>query len=241
MNAAIPDLRPWFVALRDHARGAARDLVEPFDWKIFWGNDRPVELEVGSGRGLFLLNSALAHPEVNWLGVEIEFKEGRYAARRLQKRSLPNARILGGDARDLIDRFVVDGSVQAVHVYFPDPWWKRRHHKRRLFNLDFVQQAARILPAEGRLHLWTDVGEYFSLACGIVAESELFDAPERPPERPPQNDLDYLTNFERKKRQAGETIRRAVWRRNRKPSPAVRRTERWPLPGRVRREAVPGE
>lgn len=202
----IPDLRPWFLTLADVAEA-------PLDWQAFFGNDQPVELEVGSGRGLFLVNAATSCPTINFLGVEYDFKEGRRAARRLQKRSFPNARILGADARIAIPRLVRDASLAAVHVYFPDPWWKRRHRKRRIFTTEFVAQAARILKPNGFLHAWTDVEEYFGEMQKVVAAQPLFRELPCPAERAASNDMDYHTSFERKKRKLGLPIYRAQWQR----------------------------
>lgn len=202
---APPDLKPWFLV--------HEDLNGPFDWKAFFGNDNPVELEIGTGRGLFLLNSALARPETNFLGMELDYKEGRYAAVRYQKRALPNVRILGGDAKAAIKKFISTGSLSAVHVYFPDPWWKRRHHSRRMMTPEVVTEILRMLKPAGHLHFWTDVEAYFQLTEELLAKFSEFQILAKPEERPAEHDLDYLTNFERKKRQAGLPIYRGVWQK----------------------------
>jgi tRNA (guanine-N7-)-methyltransferase len=201
-----PDLRPWFLTLSDIP-------APPFDWGKFFGNDNPVELEVGSGRGLFLVTAATARPQTNFMGIEYDFKEGRRAARRLQKRALPNVRILGADARIVLPRYVPDGSLAALHVYFPDPWWKRRHQKRRIWTPEFVEQAARMLRAGGLLHAWTDVEEYFHVIVELVAAHAAFQPLSPPAERPAAHDMDYHTSFERKKRKLGLPIYRAQWTR----------------------------
>jgi tRNA (guanine-N7-)-methyltransferase len=200
------DLRPWFCTLDDLP-------PPPFDWQAMFGNDHPVELEVGTGRGLFLVNAATLQPDTNFLGLEYDFKEGRRGALRLQKRDLPNARVVGADARLVIARYILDSSVAAAHVYFPDPWWKRRHHKRRIFNAEFVTQMARILRPGGLLHAWTDVEEYFGIITDLVAAHPAFRALSPPDERAPEHDMDYHTSFERKKRKLGLTIYRGCWQR----------------------------
>ena len=201
----IPDLKPWFQTLDD--------LGGPLDWEAFFGNARPVEIDVGCGRGKFLVDAATAHPNVNYLGIEIDYHEGRRGARRLKKRSLPNARVLGGDVRRAFDRYVPPGSVAAVHVYFPDPWWKRRHRRRRVFTDQFVEQIARVLRPGGELHVWTDVEDYFGVIKALVDHHPAFEPLPPPDERPPADDLDYRTSFERKRRKAGATIYRGRWRR----------------------------
>lgn len=203
---AIPDLRPWFVTLDDLP-------PPPFARSSLFPGELPVELEIGSGRGLFLVTAATARPDTNFLGVEYDFKEARRAARRLQKRALPNARILGADANVVLAKYIADRSIAAAHVYFPDPWWKRRHHKRRIWNPGFVEQMARILPPGGQLHGWTDVEEYFQVIVELVAGNPAFRLLPAPAERPALHDMDYHTSFERKKRRLGLPIYRARWER----------------------------
>jgi len=199
------DLKPYFLTLHD--------LDGPLDWKTFFGNDHPVEIDVGSGRGLFLVNAGVEHPEINYLGIELDYKEGRRAARRIQKRQMPNVRVLGGDVRAAFDRFVPPGSVSAVHVYFPDPWWKRKHKRRRVFTDDFADRLVTVLQPGGIVHSWTDVEEYFGVISALMDHHPAFVPLPPPPERPPQHDLDFQTSFERKKRQLGCTIYRGCWRK----------------------------
>ena len=108
---------------------------------------------------------------------------------------------------------VPSASVQAVHVYFPDPWWKQRHHKRRLFTPEFVAAVARALRPGGRLHFATDVEDYFQRAQQLLrAAPPLHELP--PPDaKAPAHDLDYLTNFERKFRKQGKPIYRTCYER----------------------------
>jgi tRNA (guanine-N7-)-methyltransferase len=200
------DLAPYFFTLRDVPQA-------PLDFAAVFGNEHPLEVEVGTGRGLFLVNAGTTHPATNFLGIEYDFKEARRAARRLQKRELANVRILGADANIALPQFLPDICAQALHVYFPDPWWKRRHKRRRVFNSEFLNQAARILVPGGLLHAWTDVEEYFGVMTALVAANPAFAALAAPPERQAVHDMDYHTSFERKKRKLGLTIFRARWER----------------------------
>ena len=199
------DLRPYFLTLGD--------LDGPIDWTAFFGNEHAVEIDVGSGRGLFLVTAGAAHPEINYLGIELDYKEGRRAARRLKKRETPNVRVLGGDVRVAFERFVRPGSVSAVHVYFPDPWWKRKHKRRRVFNDEFVGQLALVLKPGGLVHSWTDVEEYFQVIEALMDHHQAFVKLPHPDERTAEHDLDYQTSFERKKRQLGSSIWRGCWRK----------------------------
>ena len=95
------------------------------NWAEVFGDDRPVEFEVGSGKGLFLANAATAHPDHNFLGVELAKKYAQRAAERVAKLELTNVRVYPGDAKAFLAQRVGPSSLAAVHVYFPDPWWKR--------------------------------------------------------------------------------------------------------------------
>ena len=180
----------------------------PLDWPIIFGNDNPVEIEVGSGKGAFLVATAPAHPAVNFFGIEIVRKYQFYCATRVAIRGLKNVRMAGCDARPLLRDRVPPASVQAIHVYFPDPWWKKRHHKRRVFTPEFVDSCAKALRPGGRLHLASDVAETFALM------TELCDAhPDLRRVAEPETTagtVEYMTNFERK---ATTPIQRAVYQR----------------------------
>jgi tRNA (guanine-N7-)-methyltransferase len=182
----------------------------PLSWIDVFGNDLPVEIEVGFGKGLFLLTTSGARPQVNFLGIEIDRKYQLYAATRLIKLGRRNVKLACADARVFLAERVASGSVQAVHVYFPDPWWKRRHVKRRLFTPGFAQVVAAVLRPGGRLHVATDVPDYFALVQDALERTKLERLP-APDAREPAHDLDYLTNFERKFRKAGKEIHRGEW------------------------------
>lgn len=207
--SAPPDLKPWFQVIDD--------VPCPLQWSEFFGNNHPVELDIGCGRGLFTFTASTSNPGTNYLGMELDFKEGRRAARRLQKRDLPNARIIGGDCRVLLEKIIPANTVAAAHVYFPDPWWKKRHKKRRLFTDEFVDLLYRVVEPSGFVHSWTDVEDYFHVISGLMDHDQRFAKCEPPRERAAEHDMDYQTSFERKKRKLGLPIYRGLWQRDARP------------------------
>jgi len=183
----------------------------PVSWPACFGNDHPVELEIGSGKGLFLLNAARADPTHNFQGIELSRKYARLAAERLAKHGLPNAKVWPGDARLVLPRHMPSAGLRTVHVYFPDPWWKKRHKKRRLFTESLVAEVQRILEPGGELRVASDVAEYFTVIRDLIAAAPRFQERLVPEPKTPEHTLDYLTNFERKYRLEGRPIYRAVY------------------------------
>lgn len=188
-------------------------LPRPWSVQELFGRDALLEVEVGSGKGLFLRTAAAARPEVNFLGVEIAPRYARFAAAGLAKRGLANAMIVVGDAAELFGDLLPDAALAAIHVYFPDPWWKRRHKRRRVLRETIVHDFERTLQPGGSLHFWTDVEEYFQTGLALFAESTRLLGPLPVAERPAEHDLDYHTHFERRTRLHGEAVYRAQFRK----------------------------
>jgi tRNA (guanine-N7-)-methyltransferase len=189
------------------------ELPTPWDTAALFGRHAPLEVEVGTGKGLFLAAAAEAAPEHDFLGIEVSRKYAHHAAGRLAKHGQTNACLVHGDALQVFRERLPDASLAAVHVYFPDPWWKARHKKRRVMNAAFVGDIERTLVPGGRLHFWTDVQEYFETTVELIKEATHLEGPLAVPERPPQHDLDYRTHFERRTRLSGEAVYRAEFLR----------------------------
>jgi tRNA (guanine-N7-)-methyltransferase len=183
------------------------DPPAPLEWSRVFGNEAPVEIEIGCGKGLFLITAGQERPGVNFLGIEIERKYHLFTANRVAKRMLRNIRLACADARSFLRDCVPARSVRGVHVYFPDPWWKKRHHKRRLFTEEFAGECARVLQEGGQLEVMSDVPEYFAVIKELLAKQpRLMLQPEA------EHAGEYRTNFERKYRLAGKPIHGASYR-----------------------------
>jgi tRNA (guanine-N7-)-methyltransferase len=183
------------------------------NWAALFGNDKPVEVEVGMGKGLFLLTAATTRPDTNFFGIEIARKYQLYATTRFAVRGLPNVKTVCADARWVFRQFVPAGSVAAVHVYFPDPWWKARHKKRRVFTSEFAADAARVIATGGKLLIATDVEEYFGVITGIMRAMPQFREVGTEVSTAPVEEAGYQTNFERKARAKGTAVWRATYGR----------------------------
>jgi tRNA (guanine-N7-)-methyltransferase len=179
------------------------------DWKDIFGNDHPTEIEVGFGKGLFLLESSITRKETNFLGIEISRKYQLFTAARIAKRTLTNVRLAKADARSFLSQHVRAGSVAAIHAYFPDPWWKKRHLKRRLFTHDFVRQCERVLCPGSSLNLATDVQEYFDVICKLIQSCTRLSPTTAAPGSPSDNG--GRTNFEQKFRLQNRPIRASTF------------------------------
>ena len=209
-RVSMEALAPYLLDVPHPRSPRWRELAQtsqPLNWPALFGGDRPVEIEVGFGKGMFLLNAAQARPEVNFLGIEIERKYVLLTAARLAKHGIANVRLACTDARWLLKECVAAGSVQALHVYFPDPWWKHRHRKRKLFTAEFAAACARVLLPGGSLYFVTDVEPYFEDTCTMVARQNLLRRAADAPTAPASSA--FLTHFERKYRAEGRTIHQA--------------------------------
>jgi len=185
------------------------ELPCPWDPERLFGRRAPLEVEVGSGKGLFVRGAAADRPDVDFLGIEITRKYAEFSAAGLAKRALPNAVMVIADAVRVFSELLPDDSLAAVHVYFPDPWWKKRHKKRRLMCPSFVSQVQRTLSPGGQLHFWTDVEEYFQTSLELLAAETGLEGPIEVAEAPAEHDMDYRTHFERRVRGQGEPVYRA--------------------------------
>jgi tRNA (guanine-N7-)-methyltransferase len=179
----------------------------PSTSSTLFGNDRPLELEIGSGKGTFLLLESGARPEVNFLGIEYARRYWIFAADRLRRAERTNARVVLAEASGFVRDFIEAESLSAIHVYFPDPWPKTRHRRRRLIQTPFIQLLASKLKPGARLSIATDHQDYFEQIQLSVRRSPLIETEFAPTQAALGSEL-VGSNFERKYRREGRSFYR---------------------------------
>jgi len=187
-------------------------LLLPFDLRehaqplASFADPRPLEIEIGCGKGKFLIARAEANPDVNFLGVDLAWKWMKYAVTRSEKRGLTNIRFIKYDARMLVKHGLPDASVSVFHIYFPDPWPKRRHRKRRLVNGAFLALLYDRLRPGGLVELATDYHDYYLQMREAIAQSGVAWRDERMTTDARPFSADAMTNYEIKYAAAGRRL-----------------------------------
>ncbi|MEM8737952.1 MAG: tRNA (guanosine(46)-N7)-methyltransferase TrmB [Planctomycetota bacterium] len=193
-------LRDWFGFGDPPATAGAPPEVP----EVPEGPARDFDLEIGSGKGTFLMQQAGLEPGVDFLGIEWAKAFWRHAADRARRHALPNVRLLWADATVFVRNYVGDASLRCVHIYFPDPWPKKRHQKRRTVQAPFLRELHRVLRPGGEVRLATDHADYFTWMQDHAGRVEaLFERrPFVSPDSAGEGEL-VGTNFERKYRREG--------------------------------------
>ena len=175
---------------------------EPLNPQQIFGRGAPLVLEIGSGMGETTAQIAQANPQTDFIAVEVHGPGIGSLLKRIEAMGLTNLRIIRHDAVDVLETMIADGSLAGIHLFFPDPWPKKRHHKRRLVQPPFIALAARKLAPGGYLHAATDWPDYAAQIDEVLSSNALFerkDANERKG-RP-------LTKFERRGIDLGHPVR----------------------------------
>ncbi|HEY0157777.1 MAG TPA: tRNA (guanosine(46)-N7)-methyltransferase TrmB [Thermoanaerobaculia bacterium] len=170
------------------------------DLEQLFGNRNPVILEIGSGKGRFLISTATERPDLNLIGIEKALHYHRLIRDRVLKRDLTNIRLINHDAFLVMRDMLPDESIAEVHVYFPDPWPRGKHQKRRIIRPEALREMRRVLVPGGSGIYVTDHQEYFEAAAPSV-EAEF-----RSERRVPGPDDPPRTNYEAKYRKEGRAI-----------------------------------
>jgi tRNA (guanine-N7-)-methyltransferase len=170
-----------------------------FEFEALFGNANPVALELGSGKGRFLMNSGVSRPDVNFLGVEKNLHYYRVIEKRLTRAGLPNTRIVNHDALRVLGEMIPEASIAEVHIYFPDPWPRKREQKRRLVRPEIAELLLRAMRADALGVYVSDHLEAFTAGREVLMH--YFATDDRDPlDTPPR------TNYEAKYRAEGRTI-----------------------------------
>ncbi len=193
--------KPGRFLLPDITPGEQLDLAKVFPASP----SQPVEIEIGVGKGTFIVDRAGRRGDVNFLGIEYAKSYAVYVADRLGRAGLENARMLCADAGAIFAQALGEASVMRVHIYFPDPWPKRRHNIRRLIQPAFIAHVRRVLKPGGQLLLVTDHRDYFEQ---MLRTMNNFPGLARTPYPNLHDDTPYIvgTNFERKYAKEGRPI-----------------------------------
>jgi tRNA (guanine-N7-)-methyltransferase len=191
------------------------NILRPEMWtqaipiKDVFPDGHPLELDIGCGKGRFLLARAAANPEINYIGIDRMTGRIHKVDRRIARAELTNVRILHTEAAAAVQHLFPQSSVSAAYVFFPDPWPKRRHHRRRLFGSDFMDSLHRLLKADAVLHVATDHTDYFAHIAKVITADPRFEPSEvielREEERT-DFEIIFLGN--------GEEISRGAWRKS---------------------------
>ena len=174
------------------------------DWARDFGRAAPLELEIGPGRGAFALDHAARHPDIDLVLIETRRSDCELIRARVQKRGLRNVMVLQGDARLLVPRIFPLRSLAALHVQFPDPWWKKRHRKRRMVDVDFAIRMRELLAPGAIVDFRTDVPAYAREGEQSWLEAGFEKLPDERPE--------VLSTRERRYAIGGQRVFRARFR-----------------------------
>ena len=178
-----------------------------FNWECIFGNTNPVCLEIGFGMGDSLVKQAAANPHINYLGIEVHTPGVGSCLLKVEEQQVSNLRIVSRDAVEVLDLNIPDASLSAIQIFFPDPWPKKRHHKRRLFQPQFLEALRNKLKLDGYLHLATDWQNYAEHMLDVLNGNPNFENLSESGDYIPRPDSRPQTKFE----QRGVKLGHGVW------------------------------
>lgn len=177
------------------------------DYSAVFGNDQPVILEIGFGNGASLLQMAQQAPQHNFIGVEVHRPGVGKLINDAQKAGVHNLRVFCDDAIEVLARNIADGSLAGVQLFFPDPWHKKRHHKRRIVQPEFAQTIRHKLNIGGYFHMATDWQPYAEHMLEVMSAAEGYRNQAGPGQYSPKPAYRPDTKFEKR----GERLGHGVW------------------------------
>jgi len=181
-------------------------IVDQLNFREIFGRDAPVEIDLGCGDGTFLVAIAAQNPDHNFLGIERLLGRVRTVCRSIARSNLENVRILRMESSYAVAHLLPAIAISALHMLFPDPWPKRRHHRRRLFTAEFLGAIDRVLEPHGLFHVATDDVDYFRAIQSVITTNSSFSVSEEAIHFP-------ATTFEEKLTASGAPIQRLLLRK----------------------------
>ena len=185
-------------ALEEHLTSFKLEEAKTFNVQTAFGNNNPVWIDIGFGNGESLIHIAKLYPEINFVGMEVHVAGIGHLLLNIEKYDLKNIRIYQHDSTEVLQDCFSENSIDAIHIYFPDPWHKKRHHKRRLIQNGFINSLIPLMKSQAHLHIATDWQEYAEHIQQTISEVPKFENIEknnaftdRPKWRP-------ITKFERR-------------------------------------------
>ena len=145
------------------------------NWDDVFPKRQPLGLEIGFGRGEFLTELAETNPNTNFIGIEVRDTNIEKAKGRIEKAKVSNAYVLRCNALAYLEELTIPKSLKQIFVNFPDPWWKKRHHKRRIFTPEMIGRMSDLLTPEGTIYVVTDVGPYHKVIRDLFSERQDFE------------------------------------------------------------------
>lgn len=184
--------------------------IDPAD---AFGRQAPTWMEIGFGNGDVLLNMASTHPDTNIIGAEVHQSGIGHALIGIEAGELENVRLIQHDAMEIMENMLAPGSLDKVLLLFPDPWHKKRHHKRRIVQADFLNAVARTLKPGGVLHCATDWAEYGEWMIERLEQDERFENLAGPGQASARPEWRPVTRFERRGHRLGHEVTDLLYRR----------------------------
>jgi tRNA (guanine-N7-)-methyltransferase len=181
---------------------------QALDLPALFGNDSPIRLEIGFGNGESLAQMAAADPDNNYLGIEVHRPGVGHLLMKIEELGLGNVRVMRHDAVEVLEKGIATAALQGVFLFFPDPWHKKRHHKRRILKSSLVKELARVIRPGGFFHAATDWEHYAAQMMEVLSEApELFSNSAGSGQFTARPDYRPLTKFE----QRGQRLGHGVW------------------------------
>lgn len=195
------------LALETHWEKYGLSPDQPFDMQQAFGRDAPLFVEIGFGNGSGLAEMAAAHPENNYLGIEVHRPGVGHLMLLLEEQGINNVRLYHHDAIEILEQKIPDHSLAGVFLFFPDPWQKRRHHKRRIVRASFIELLNRKLSLNGFFHAATDWKHYAHTMLKVLSSSTTLTNTSANQDFCPRPDYRPLTKFENR----GIRLGHGVW------------------------------